>query len=98
MSDAGRDRKLLPYKVAVTLLFGYVPGLERVTADQLVLDTSQFAAHLGIPNSRLRQYLTDLEHLGVVSQLTLGHGWARVTVAHPEGFSPTPQTIDVESK
>ncbi len=92
-----RDKKLLPYKVAVTLLYGYVPGLERVTADQLVLDTSQLAAHLGLSNHRLRGYLADLANLGVLSQLSLGHGWARVTVAHPEGFSPTPITYDAEA-
>lgn len=81
-----RDKRLWCYKVAVVLLYGNVRGVERLQAGQVLVDTSQLANHLGLPNHRLRAYLRDLETLDIVTSLALGHGWAKVELVPPAGW------------
>ena len=92
--SGNRDRKLIPYKLGIFLLYGFSAGLERVTASDIVIDTSAVANHLNITNARLREYLADLTRLGVIDDLHLGHGYARIQLATPEGYEVAPKTVN----
>jgi hypothetical protein len=89
------DKRLWPYKLAICILYGYLPGIDRVTADRVVINIPLLATHLGLSSHRLRTYLTDLSAIDVITSLSFGHGWARLEIAPPIDMMAIPETIDV---
>lgn len=81
-----KTKALWPHRVAVTLLYGYPNGVEKIGPLDYMIDNGPFAAFLGLTNSRLKGYLGQLKDLGVAETVKTGHGWARVKLAAPDGL------------
>ena len=79
----GKFAKFWPFRVGITLLYGDLPGMERVTPLRILLQTSQFAAELGIDSPKLQGYLQNLEDLMVISDLSIRHGHCVLTLEVP---------------
>jgi hypothetical protein len=79
----GKFAKFWPFRVGITLLYGSLEGMERVSDTRILLQTGQFAAELGIDAPKLQSYLRDLEDLMVISDLSIRHGHCVLTLNTP---------------
>jgi hypothetical protein len=65
------------------MLWGNLPGLERVTPTRIILQTPQYAAELGVKREVLVRALRDLQDLMVISGLEVRHGHCVLTINPP---------------
>lgn len=79
----GKFQRFWPFRVGMVLLYGQVPGLQRVTDTRILLQTGEFAAHLGLDSQKLKRYLQDLEDLMLLDDLDVRHGHCILTLAVP---------------
>lgn len=80
----GKFKKFWPFRIGMVLLYGDVPGLKRVSPTKILLQTGEFAAHLGIDYQKLKHYLSDLEELMLLDELDIGRGHCFLTLAVPD--------------
>ena len=73
--------KVYPYKLAIALLYAYLPGINRIGARKYVISTTKLAEAMGVNNVRLREYMSDLKAWGIISELDLQQGHILLTLA-----------------
>ena len=86
LPQTGQFAKFWPFRVGITLLYGDLPGLERVTPTRLLLHTVEFATELGIDNKKLLPYLRNLEELGLIYDLDVRHGHCVLSLSVPSAW------------
>lgn len=77
------QRKLIPFKVLVNILYGESEHIKWVAPTSVELRLGPLARRLGIPNYRLRDYLRWLHECGFISNLDLQYGKASLNVHIP---------------
>jgi len=92
----GKFAKFWPFRVGITLLYGDIPGMERVSPVRILLDTGQFAAELGIDAPKLHGYLNDLHELMVISDLSIRHGHCVLTLVVPLCWKEPQQPFNID--
>lgn len=86
MSEESKPQAGRSYQLAVTLLYGHVPGVDRLGRNKILVTTPRLAFFLGTSSKRLRRHAQQLQEWGIVKNLTLNHGTMLVELAAPVGM------------
>lgn len=91
------NNRTLPYRLLVTLLYGKMKWLARSDYN-VTAPTARLSSHLKTRAGRLRQYVYDLEDMGLVRSAKFNPNWVQVQLRVPEGMdwaNPKTEIIDV---
>lgn len=83
---AGGKRPTLPQVLAVTLLYGQVPGIRRLGGGKLLVTFAELGRHLSATTTDLKARLMLLLAWGVLKDLDIDRSTAIVWLATPLGF------------
>lgn len=76
------SRKLHPFKLLVLLIYGTYSNVQW-REGSVKMKIGPMARLIGVPNSRLKEYLSDLARMGYLQDLDLGYGVATFTIRLP---------------
>lgn len=76
-------RPHLPFKLAVTLLYGHVPGVKRLGDGRLLVTTRELAKYLTSSNQDLVRRFKVLEEWGLLAELEIDKHTILVTLLPP---------------
>lgn len=77
------SRKLHPFKLLVLLLYGRYETVVWTSPTTLELRMGPMARRMGVANSRLKDYLVELEAMGYVKDVDFTWGLARLRLVAP---------------
>lgn len=81
---------VIPYQLAMLLQYGRVPGITRLGAGRLLVNTVDLGQHMRKRSSQIHFYLEKLEVWGVVTDLELHYGTATLRMVAPPAWDDVP--------
>lgn len=77
------QRPYAPLKLIVTLLYGIVPGVTRLSPGRCLIQVKPLAVYLRTTGVRLKDTARTLEKWGLLSELQIDRATILLTVAEP---------------